>query len=48
MNIEDTTLPVAESEMWELEDQLLQYADDTRQAVTLTLPIKPKETCLDQ
>ena len=45
MSIEDTTLPVAESDMWELEDQLLQYADVTRQAVTLTLPIKPKETC---
>ena len=45
MNTQDTTLPVAESEMWELEDKLLQYADDTRQAVTLTLPIRPKETC---
>ena len=45
MNNQDTTLPVAESEMWELEDKLLQYADDTRQAVTLTLPIKPRETC---
>ena len=45
MNTQDTTLPVAESEMWELEDNLLQYAEDTRQAVTLTLPIKPKETC---
>ena len=45
MNTQDTTLPVAESEMWELEDKLLQYAEDTRQAVTLTLPIRPKETC---
>ena len=45
MNDQDTTLPVTESEMWELETKLLQHADDTRQAVTLTLPIKPKETC---
>ena len=45
MNGQDTTLPVTESEIWELENKLLQHADDTRQAVTMTLPIRPKETC---
>ena len=45
MKTQDSTLPVTETEMMELQDKLLQYADDTRQSVTLTLPIKSKETC---
>ena len=45
MKIKDSTLPVTEDEMRELEDRLLHYADDTRQSITLTLPMRSKETC---
>ena len=45
MKIKNSTLPVTEDEMRELEDRLLHYADETSQPVTLTLPMRLKETC---
>ena len=45
MKIQDSTLPVTEAEMKELEDMLMQQANETRQTVTLNLPIRLNETC---
>ena len=45
MKIKTSTLPVTEEEMKDLEDELLYYADQTKQAVTLRLPMKSEESC---
>ena len=39
------TLSVTEVDMMKLEDELLKYAELTKQPVTLTLPVKSKDTC---
>ena len=44
-NPEAGTLPVTEVDMMKLEDKLLEYAEHTKQPVTLTLPVRSKETC---
>ena len=45
LNPAAATLPVTEVDMMKLEDKLLEYAETTKQPVTLTLPVNSKETC---
>ena len=42
---EQEPLPVTEDEMRQLEDKLLQYIEETKQPVTLKLPMHTQETC---
>ena len=45
LQIKHGALPVTESEMRNLEDRLIQKAQDNKHYVTLNLPIRSKDTC---